>query len=240
MLPDKHHLNVDLADPHSISAAIPRLEKIVATKRRIAMEAAEDLENWDTLLRKLKSVAGLLLRIEEPRGPNPQPPTAAAVDAIVRIVEQGGGPMQPVGVEQALISEGHEVENREAVFAVLLAAAEAGRLERVAPRRFAPLAPRQETPAIPTTVAVPKAHINLDGPEPQSKADAAIRILASNPDSQWGVQDVGKVMIERGWMTDSDSDLASLGSTLSRLHTEGKISRPDRGRYQLAPPEDQG
>ncbi len=227
-----HDLPLDLSDPESISKAIPSVEAIVDDKRQIALEATQELGTWEALLRNLRSIAGLVLRFPSPYGVSPE-----AINAVVRIVEQAGMPTQPIAVERALISEGHDVEDREAVFAVLVAAARAGRLQQVAPRQFTPNKDDEATPGH-LIAPVPEAHLGLDGPPPRSKAEAVLRVLGSAPNREWSAENVGRLMVARNWMTDSDRDSASLGAILSRLHADGKIFRPQRGRYQLAPPED--
>jgi hypothetical protein len=84
-------------------------------------------------------------------------------------------------------------------------------------------------------VPVPEAHLGLDGPTPQSKAEATLRVLGSESNRPWSAPEVAAVMVDRGWAEDPESELASLASTLSRLHAERKIHRPARGKYQLNP-----
>jgi len=233
-----NNLQVDLADPSSIERQIPQIEEIRDAKRRAAEEAQEEFETWEALLGKLRSLAGLVLQIDEPRGPHPSPPSPEALDAVVRVVEREDRPIMAIGVGQALDAEGHRVESPEAVNAVLIAAAAAGRLQRKG-EVFAPLSVDTSLwEAIPVMQIVPEAHLGLGGPPPQSKAEGAIRVLASDPARQWTTRDVGQVMVAQGWMDDSGGDLASLASTLSRLVAEKKIFRPQRGQYQLAPPNE--
>jgi hypothetical protein len=232
-LPD---LRIDLGDPASIRERLPGVEEIVAAKRRVAQEAEQDLEVWDTLLKRLRSVAGLIVRIDKPAVALPHAVPTAALEAVVQVIEREGERMMPIAVEEALKAEGHEVEGRNAVYAVLMAAVAAGRIQQVAPRRFAPNPPDRASQEEPVLKAVPEAHLGLDGPPPQSKAEAAVRVLASDPSRSWSIPDVGREMVGQGWMTDSESDLASLASTLSRLVSDGKIFRPQRGFYRLGPP----
>jgi hypothetical protein len=85
--------------------------------------------------------------------------------------------------------------------------------------------------------AAPDAHIPLDSPIPiRGKTDGALRVLGSDPDREWNAYEIGQELIERGLMEDSESEYASLASTLSRLYSEGKIHRPYRGHYRLSPP----
>lgn len=85
--------------------------------------------------------------------------------------------------------------------------------------------------------AVPEAHFPLDGGPPvRGKTDAVLRVLGSEPDREWMSIEIGEQLIMRGWMEDSESDYASLLSTLSRLYSEGRIHRPHRGHYRLSPP----
>jgi hypothetical protein len=228
---------LDLADPESIARAVPQIEAILASKRQTAVEANSDLEQWKALLKNLKSIAGLTIQFADPRKGSFPGPSPAAVEAVVRVVEQRGETMQPVGVERVLLGEGHDVEDREGVYAALNAAVAAGRLRQIGPRQFAPLSLRPSIMQNSAVIrAVPAAHFGLDGPQPMSKAEAVLRILGSDPAREWRAEDVGKVMIERSWMTESEKDFASLGAILSRLNSEGKIHRPDRGLYRLSPP----
>jgi hypothetical protein len=95
----------------------------------------------------------------------------------------------------------------------------------------------QHSAVPPRMQAVPEAHVPLDSDVPvQGKTDAALRVLGSDPHREWPIADIAHELITRGWMENSESDHASLASTLSRLNADGKIYRPQRGRYQLAPP----
>jgi hypothetical protein len=234
-------LKLDLADPVSIEAKIPQVERTVAEKRREAIAAQDAYETWDALLGRLRSLAGLVVSIEEPTGAfssiSPE-----AEDAIVRIVEQENRPIMTIGVEEALNAEGHKVESFDAVSATLSAAAESGRITRVGDRTFVPNSydDPEFVGLIPVMEIVPEAHFGLGGPEPQSKTEAAVRVLVSEPERPWSTPEVGRVMVELGWMNDTESDFASLASTLSRLVGEGKILRPQRGQYMLLPPGEDG
>lgn len=86
-------------------------------------------------------------------------------------------------------------------------------------------------------VAVPEAHLGLDGPAPAGKAAAALRILGSQPGREWSARDVATEMVRLGWMADTQKDLESLASTLSRLAKDRKVHRPRRGAYRLTPSE---
>jgi hypothetical protein len=232
---EPNNLKIDLTDPSSIVEQIPQIVEIVEGKQQAAAQAQNDFETWNALLGKLRALAGLVIRIEESQD---SWPTAEAQDAVVRIVEHENRPIMAIGVGQALDAEGHEVESPKAVNTVLSAAAKAGRLQRQGDF-YAPLSlDLSAWEGIPAMQVIPEAHFGLDGPSPQSKAEAAVRALASEPDRQWTTPEVGQVMIARGWMDDSDSDIASLASTLSRLVAERKIFRPRRGQYQLAPPNE--
>jgi hypothetical protein len=94
-----------------------------------------------------------------------------------------------------------------------------------------------ETPSPPARRAVPEAHFPLDGGPPiQNKTEGLLRVLGSDPDREWTAAEISSEMIPRGWMDDSSGDMATLMATLSRLVAEGRIHRPQRGRYRLSPP----
>ena len=224
------NISIDLSDPESIREKEPEISEIVAQKQQVAQRAQQDFETWSQLLSRLRSLAGLVVHIEENDG-DPDHVSQRALEAVVRIVETLGERVQPVHVQNALAAEGHEVAGREAVFHTLVAAASVGLLQQVGARAFAPLGQADE---VPEMIAVPEAHLGLDGPAPQSKAAAALRVLGSESNRSWSAQEVAGVMVGRGWM--DDGDLASLASTLSRLHAERKIYRPSRGKYQLSSP----
>lgn len=233
-------LNIDLSDPQSIRERVPEIEGIVREKRRVASAAMEEFETWEALLGRLKSVAGLILTFNDSTAVDPP---LAAVNAVVQMVEREERPIMAIGVMKALRGEGHEVESPNAVKPILRAAAEAGHLQRVLGGGFAPLSlDLSEWNEVPEMQVVPEAHFGLGDPAPRSKTEAAVRVLASDPSRRWSTPEVGQAMIAAGWMEDSDSDLASLASALSRLVAERKIFRPQRGQYQLARPveEDAG
>jgi hypothetical protein len=223
---------IDLADPESVREKLPGISEIVAKKRRAAVEAQEDFETWSQLLNRLRLLAGVVVRIEENDG-DPDHVSPGALEAVVDVVELAGDRIQPAGVEAALVEEGNSVAGREAVFHTLVAASRAGLLSRVGPRVFASLAVAGQ---VVEMVPVPEAHLGLDGPPPQSKAEAALRVLGSGADRSWSAPEVAAVMAELAWIGDVGDELASLASTLSRLHAERKIHRPSRGQYQLSPP----
>jgi hypothetical protein len=233
-------LKVDLGDPDSIRKKIPEVEEMVAIKRRVAAAAQADFETWNELLAKFRSLAGLVVRIEETLEPNPYFPPVV-IDAVVKAVERADRRIMGVGVRRELIAAGHEVESPAAAEAALVAAAAAGRLQEVEPKVFAPnsLLIHDLDENTEMTV-VPEAHLGLGGVPPQSKAEAAVRVLASAPEIQWSTPQIGRVMVAQGWMDESDGEMASLASTLSRLVAEKKIFRPQRGQYQLAPPNQEG
>ena len=238
---EQGHLNVDLADPRAIEARIPQIEEMVEAKRHLAITTKEDFETWKALLQRLRKLAGLVLRFETPKGPQIVHPPKEAVDAIVRVVEREARPIMAVGVSEILTAEGHEVESPNAVHTLLLTAVDDDRLKEVGPKTFAPHSLDAEFfGPLPALQAVPEAHLGLDGPPPQSKAEAAIRVLGSDPSRRWTTPHVGEVMVDQGWMANSDSDFASLAATLSRLVSEGKIFRPQRGQYQFAPMPEEG
>lgn len=240
MKPSLDSFSVDLANPEEIRKSLPKLEEIVAQKGKSAREAQHESEAWSSLLSRLKFLAGLVVQIEMPRPPkfisSPE-----AVDAVVHIVERENRPIMPLGVEEGLLEEGHEVESRDAVEAALMTAARDGRIQHLDETTFAPnsLDPElwRETPAIQ---AVPEAHFGLEGPMPQTKAEAVVRVLASQPNEPWTTPEVAQAMIAQGWMSESENDMASVASSLSRLHAQHKIFRPVRGHYQLAPPNREG
>ena len=226
------NIPIDLSDSESIRQKIPEIKQIVGEKQHALQEAQADFETWSQLLDRLRLLAGLVVRIEENSG-HPDDVSPEALDAVVSVVEEAGSPIQPVGVHSALSQEGHSVAGREAVFHTLVAATRLGRLQRVQDRLFAPFG---EVIEVLPMVAVPEAHLGLDGPEPESKAEAALRVLGSESDRSWSAQQVADVMVQRGWIEEAEGELASLASTLSRLHAERKIHRPSRGQYQLGTP----
>jgi len=227
------NISIDLGNPESIREKVPEISEIVAQKHKTALKAQEDFDTWNQLLARLKAMAGLVVRIEENDG-DPETVAPEALDAVVWAVEQAGTRIQPVGVHNALAEEGHLVAGREAVFHTLTAAARAGLLHQVGERAFAPLdQPIEAREMVPT----PEAHLGLGGPTPQSKAEATLRILGSESNRPWSAPEVAAVMVDMGWAEDPERELASLASTLSRLHAERKIHRPARGKYQLSPAE---
>lgn len=230
------NIPIDLSDSESIRQKIPEIKQIVGEKQQALQEAQADFETWHQLFDRLRLLAGLVVRIEENSG-DPDDVSPEALDAVVGVVEEADNPIQPVGVQNALAQEGHSVAGREAVFHTLVAAARLGRLQRVQDRVFAPLG---EAIEVLPMVAVPEAHLGLDGPEPQSKAEAVLRVLGSESDRSWSAQQAAAVMVQRGWIEEGEGELASLASTLSRLHAERKIHRPSRGQYQLGAPNGAG
>ena len=129
-------LNIDLGDPKGIRKKLPQIEEIVDAKRTIASDAARDFETWGALLGRLRTLAGVAIRVDQSdssRRPSP------VQDAVVRVVEREARAMRPIGVTRALKAEGHEVASNNAVNAALYAAAEAGRLLRTGDRQYAPI-----------------------------------------------------------------------------------------------------
>jgi hypothetical protein len=230
---------LDLSDPESIKRQVPQIEEMVEAKQQIAESAQEDFETWTALLGRLRLLAGLVLRFEmgTERGPS-----AAEEDAVVRVVEKEDRPIMVFGVASALEEEGHEVEGPHAVEPVMLAAVESGRMKRLDSDWFAPMGldTSDWNEGVSTMEAVPEAHMGLGPPAPQSKAEGAIRVLASEPERFWTTREVVTTMVEVGWLGDIESNIASMASALSRLHAEKKIFRPRRGRYRLAPPRREG
>lgn len=223
-------INFNLADPDSVAERIPEIEDVVAQKKRTATEATRDFEYWENLLGHLRWVAGLVLDIREG-----DEPTEAGVEAVTAIVDREQRPIMSIGVAEALEYEGHHVESPDAVAPILEAAAAAGLVQEFAPGSYAPKdLPRDELPD--DYQPVPEAHLGLGGPRPRSKAEGALRVLGTAPGRAWSPAEVAQVMAEAGWVVETPKELASITSTLSRLHGERKIFRPHRGRYQLAPP----
>jgi hypothetical protein len=234
----EYDLDINLADPKSIERQVPRIAAIVEEKRKEAESSQGVFETWRNLLDELRTLAGLILNFENPT-PDSPPPSRSAQDAVVRIVEREARPIGPPGIAKGLTDEGHFIESPQAVRPALEAAANAGRLQKRG-QMYASLGlsfPPHPQKALPMqAVPVPEAHLGLGGPPPQSKAEAAVRVLATAPNKFWTTPDISQVMISCGWMDDSDAERASLTSALSRLVSERKIFRPTRGNYQLAPP----
>lgn len=226
-------LQVDLANPDSIKEKLPEIDQIVEEKRAIAAAAKADFDDWSALAAQLKGVAGLQINLD------PDSPTIPgnALDAVVAVVEREQRPIMPVGVREALVDDGHAVEGNDAVLAILQAAVDAGRIQEVASGVFAANSMDAEKLAsVPAVLTVPGAHLGLGGRAPRSKAEAAVRVLGSDPQRNWTTPEAGRKMVELGWMNDTENDFASLASTLSRLVAEGKIFRPERGAYRFLPP----
>lgn len=224
---DLRSMKLNLADPESIAGQLPELEEVVMQKRRAAEETERDYKSWRGLVGKLRSIAGIAESFEEEGEITP-----AALDAVVKAVEEEDRRIMAIGVAEWLDNEGHYVDGPAAVQRFLLAAAEAGRIRRVGMRAFAPLTLQEEsTPRR----AVPEAHLGMSGPEPQSKAEGVLRILGTDVEREWSPQEVSDVMARSGWVSDASVELPSVTSTLSRLYAEDKVFRPQRGRYRLAP-----
>lgn len=231
MVDDPREIALNLVDPKSIAEKVPEVEEIVEEARRKAAEATKKFENWEELLNRLRWLAGMSLDIREQ-----DEPSSAAVDEVVGVVEREERPIMAMGVTKALRDQGHRVESEAAIEPILMAAAVAGRIQiGSTPGTYLPLGFEWPGQGLGMQ-AVPEAHMGLGGPLPSSKAEAALRVLGSEPDRAWSPGEVAEAMAGLGWISSPEKELASVNSTLSRLHGERKIFRPNRGRYQLAPP----
>jgi hypothetical protein len=134
-------LLIDLAKPDTIREKLPQLERLVDEKRVVASQIQQDFEAWATLLKKLRVLAGLVVRVDEGSDLDDSGRSSPAQDAVVRVVEREGRPMRPMEVTQVLTEEGHEVSSNNAVNSALHAAAKAHRLTRPGPRLYAPASP---------------------------------------------------------------------------------------------------
>jgi AcrR family transcriptional regulator len=84
-------------------------------------------------------------------------------------------------------------------------------------------------------VGTEQASVAVNGRTPARGREAVMALLNQHPpEREWAIAEVVKELADRGWAKPDDDHAVSV--SLSRLFRAGKVYRPRKGVYTLAPP----
>jgi hypothetical protein len=140
-------LNINIADPEDIQAKLGEVRVRIATKEDEVRKAQRELRVWQDILRRLEFLAELSPRPAREVAPGPAPvhrgavarmlqdatPDPGAQEAVVRLLEENGGPLRNSEVADLLPSL-----NPRTVSWALWNAEREGHIQRVRQGVYAP------------------------------------------------------------------------------------------------------
>jgi hypothetical protein len=79
-----------------------------------------------------------------------------------------------------------------------------------------------------------KVPATQDGRKPGT-SEAIERVMASQPEREWTISEIVAQLAENGWSPDSKDAANAVAASLSGLFQAKRVSRPNRGVYQISP-----